>query len=74
MGHSGAVAAKHYLQVTDEHWERASGFRSPTGSPIGDNSGPSVPITAHEKTPENRGFDGLRCVQTANLVPPQGLE
>ena len=23
LGHSGAVAAKHYLQVTDEHWGRA---------------------------------------------------
>lgn len=24
LGHSGAVAAKHYLQVTDEHWSRAN--------------------------------------------------
>lgn len=24
MGHSSKVAAKHYLQVTDAHWKRAS--------------------------------------------------
>lgn len=35
LGHSGAVAAKHYLQVTDEHWERAAD----PGSPIVDEDG-----------------------------------
>jgi len=28
LGHSGAVAAKHYLQVTDEHWSRATDAES----------------------------------------------
>ena len=32
LGHSGKVAEKHYLQVTDEHWGAAAVFRSPTGS------------------------------------------
>ncbi len=34
LGHSGAVAEKHYLQVTDEHWGQAVSDGSPTGSPI----------------------------------------
>jgi len=29
LGHSGAVAAKHYLQTTDEHWARAIDAGSP---------------------------------------------
>lgn len=29
LGHSGAAAAKLYLQVTDEHWARAIGAGSP---------------------------------------------
>ena len=33
LGHSGAVAAKHYLQVTDEHWERTVGAGAPTPDP-----------------------------------------
>jgi len=92
LGHSGAVAAKHYLQVTDEHWERATApgspiaaevaenprgnddSRPPTGPPIGDNPGPSGPITETKKPRENRGSDGLRCVRTGGLATPQGLE
>jgi len=74
LGHSGAVAAKYYLQVTDEHWAQAIDSRSPTGSPIDANQAPSGPITETKKPRENRGFDGLRCVQTGRLVPPQGLE
>lgn len=34
LGHSGAVAEKHYLQVTEEHWGQAVSDDSPTGSPI----------------------------------------
>ena len=53
LGHSGTVAAKHYLQVTDEHWARAIGAGSPavieglaetrerldSGVPIADDDG-----------------------------------
>ena len=38
LGHSGKVAEKHYLQVTDEHWGKAIESRTPTGSP------PLVPL------------------------------
>jgi len=74
LGHSGAVAAKHYLQVTDEHWGRAIDFGTPTGSPIANNQGPLVPITETRKPLENKGFDGLRYAQDGSLIPPQGLE
>ena len=34
LGHSTKVAERHYLLVTDDHWQRAVDSRSPTGSPI----------------------------------------
>jgi len=92
LGHSGAVAAKHYLQVTDEHWGRAAapgvpvviddrqkpgeitGSGVPTGVPIGDNSGPSGPITDIKKPRENPGFDGGRWLPDSSGVTPTGLE
>jgi hypothetical protein len=74
LGHSSRVAEGHYLQTTDEHWERAANSRPPTGPPIGDNPGPSGPITETKKPRENRGSDGLRCVRTGGLATPQGLE
>ena len=92
LGHSSAVAAKHYLQVTDEHWRRAADpgapipgpdvqkhgetddSGAPIGAPIAGNPGPSRAITDDKKPCENRGFDGLRWVQTGGPVPPQGLE
>jgi len=40
------VAAKHYLQITDDPWDRD---RSPTGSPFDDNPEPSVPIMETKK-------------------------
>jgi hypothetical protein len=46
------VAAKHYLQITDDPWDRD---RSPTGSPFDDNPEPSVPIMETKK-PGKTGF------------------
>lgn len=37
LGHSGAVAAKHYLQVTPEHWERASAAGVPIAAEGAEN-------------------------------------
>ncbi len=37
LGHSGKVAEKHYLQVTDEHWEKAIESRPLTGPLVSSN-------------------------------------
>ena len=42
LGHSGAVAAKHYLQVTDEHWGRAVEPVPPLSGEKGQNHGENV--------------------------------
>ena len=53
LGHSTRVARKHYLQVTEAHWDRAvkeddeSG--GPTGGPIHAHTQPSTGKDAHEK-------------------------
>ncbi len=68
LGHSGAVAAKHYLQVTDEHWDRAIDADSPTGPPIASEGGqnhrrkvdsrpPTGPPIADDPSP-SRAIDG----------------
>ena len=74
LGHSGAVAAKHYLQTTDEHWERAIVDGPPTGPPIAANHGPSVPIKEIKKPRENPGFDGCRWVPDRHEMTPTGIE
>jgi hypothetical protein len=46
LGHSGAVAAKHYLQTTDEHWQRATD--------------PGVPIAAEDaQNPRGKADSGV---------------
>ena len=73
MGHSGKVAEKHYLQVTDEHWSTAANL-SPKTSPI---RGDSEPISKNHKTKKPSvllGLDGLGCVEKPYLVTPTGVE
>lgn len=73
MGHSGKVAEKHYLQVTDEHWSTAANL-SPIASPIGDDP---KPITNHHETKKPSdllGCDGGRVPPMAYLVTPTGVE
>jgi hypothetical protein len=92
LGHSGAVAAKHYLQVTDEHWSRAAepvpplspskgqiygknvNSRSPIGSPIAADPGPSSESADIKKPRENPGFDGSRWLPDSNEMTPTGIE
>lgn len=74
LGHSGAVAVKHYLQVTDEHWQQAAELGSPTGSPIAVNSAPSRPIAETQKPWKNQGSDDLGWVQTGGVATRHGLE
>jgi len=77
MGHSGKVAEKHYLQVTDEHWSTAANLSPktpPTAPPIG---GDSEPISKNPKTKKPSdllGLDGGRVPPMAYLVTPTGVE
>ena len=73
MGHSGKVAEKHYLQVTDEHWSTAANL-SPIASPIGSDT---EPIRGNQKTKKPSdllGSDGGRVPPMAYLVTPTGVE
>jgi integrase len=74
LGHSGAVAAKHYLQVTPEHWAKAADSRSPTGTPIPDNHGPLVAITETTKPSVLLGSDGCGGLVIPPIVTPMGVE
>ena len=74
LGHSGKVAEKHYLQVTDEHWGAAAVFRSPTGSPIAHHLEPSGPILETTKPRELQGFGGAGWLLKDYLVTPTGVE
>jgi integrase len=74
LGHSGKVAEKHYLQVTDEHWGAAAVFRSPTGSPIAHHLEPSGPIHETTKPSNSLGSDGAGWLMIPNLVTPTGVE
>jgi len=70
LGHSGAVAAKHYLQVTDEHWGNGANF----GSPIASTAGP-IPSDLPTKKPlENTVFDGSQGFVMTVPMTPTGIE
>ena len=59
LGHSGKVAEKHYLQVTDEHWGKAIESRTPAGSPVGT---PTGTISRNDETTKPcvlQGSDGV---------------
>ena len=74
MGHSGKVAEKHYLQVTEEHWGEASRFGSHTGSHITKHP---APIKGNQKTKKPSvllGNDGCRGSVNPYLVTPTGVE
>ena len=74
LGHSGKVAEKHYLQVTEDHFGAAAVFRSPTGSPIAHNLEPSGQILEKTKPSVLLGSDGVRCLMMANSMTPTGVE
>ncbi|HMO94407.1 MAG TPA: phage integrase SAM-like domain-containing protein [Pirellulaceae bacterium] len=74
LGHSSAVASKHYLQVTDDHWASAVSFGSPTGSPISDQTAPISNNHQNDKTPKNIGSDVSWGHVMSYSVPPLGLE
>jgi integrase len=74
LGHSGAVAAKHYLQTTEEHWDQAKGFCSHTGSHTPSSLEPSEATTETKKPRKLQGSDGQRLLLIGQLATPLGLE
>jgi integrase len=73
IGNSEAVAAKHYLQVTEDHFEKAQ--QNPTQySAVYSGSDSQVNILAHEKTPLVQGVSGLRGCMRNQKIGPGGLE
>jgi integrase len=80
LGHSAKVAERHYLQTTENHWQRAIGEESPSvinggnaGGNIGANQTESSETTnakiPGKSTPKGAGFSGILV-----LAPPGGLE
>ena len=73
IGNSQPIAAKHYLQVTDDHFTKAlqNALQQPAVLP---RTGSQAGLPAHEKTPvlqgDASGCDHLRDGQ----VPPAGIE
>ena len=74
LGHSGKVAEKHYLQVTDEHWGKAIESRPLAGSPIATHSGTISRSDETTKPSELLGSDGVRWLKKAYEVTPTGVE
>ena len=73
IGNSQPIAAKHYLQVTDEHFSKA--VRNPVQQPaVLPRTGPQADPTAQEKTPVLQGSAAECDVVLVTGVPPQGLE
>jgi len=75
LGHSGTVAAKHYLQVTDEHWGRATDADSSSviegaaetrgklnsGVPTADEPGPKTRGKLNSRVPTGVPIVGDQC-------------
>ena len=73
IGNTEAVAAKHYLQVTEDHFTKAlqNALQHPAVLP---RTGPQATLPAHEKTPVLQGFAaGCEVVHTGR-VEDRGLE
>lgn len=74
LGQSTVIAERHYLQVTDAHWQAAIESCPPIRPPIGDQTGPISKNHDKLETPKNTGFDGLMGLAMAIPIPPLGLE
>ncbi len=74
LGHSGKVAEKHYLQVTDEHWGKAMESRPPAGSPIGNPRDPSVELMKQQNRAICRVLMVTGGVVMTPKIGPVGLE
>ena len=78
LGHSSKVAAKHYLQVTEQHWSDASEFDSLASSLTSSLASGTASTTSNPQTIKKPsdllGSDGNRVTLRAIQVTPTGLE
>ena len=73
IGNTEAIASKHYLQVTDDHFSKA--VRNPVQQPaVLPRTGPQVGLAEREKTPVLQGNAGGRDHPRDGQVPPAGIE
>ena len=73
IGNSQPVAAKYYLQLTDDHFEKA--VRNPVQQPaVLPRTGPEATSVEDEKTPVLQGNAGGRDHPRDGQVPPAGIE
>ena len=73
IGNSQAVATKHYLQVTDEHFRKAA-QKAAQHLHAESRSERQATDPAHEKTPVLPGFAAPCEMVPIRSVPPEGLE
>ena len=73
IGNSQPIAAKHYLQVTDDHFSKAlqKALQQPVVFP---RTGSQPELAAQEKTPVLQGSAAECDVVPVAGMPPQGLE
>lgn len=74
IGNSRAVAAKHYLQVTDEHFRKATQNPTQTVHDNGDCDGPEHQLTRRKSLPDIAGqLVTSQQVAEAGLEPARGI-
>ena len=76
LGNSQLIAAKHYLQVTDSHFQEATQNPTQKGTEMSELDGKTVirPICENEKGPEFPGLSASCTLLHKMAVPPRGFE
>ena len=76
LGNSQLIAAKHYLQVTDSHFQEATQNPTQKGTEMSEPNGKTVirPIRENEKGPEFPGLSASCTLLHKMAVPPRGFE
>ena len=76
LGNSQLIAAKHYLQVTDDHFAKATQNPTQSGAEISELVGKPVirPLRDNEKAPEFPRLSAACRLLHNQSVPPVGLE
>ncbi|MFM9959691.1 MAG: tyrosine-type recombinase/integrase [Planctomycetaceae bacterium] len=76
LGNSQLIAAKHYLQVTDDHFQKATQNPTQSGTEMSESEGKPIirPLRDNEKAPEFPGLSAACRFLHSSSVPPVGLE
>ncbi len=76
LGNSQLIAAKHYLQVTDSHFQEAAQNPTQKGTEMSEPDGKTVirPIRENEKGPVFPGLSASCTILNKITVLPRGVE